>query len=134
MSVAALAPRIVPVAVPAADSADPNVSAPAASRVFALSRRVSGGMGARETVGHVLVFAGKTGADGSGNDVADLSVSFTTWWKDARSGEWMALASDTATHRKTKALGTLADADLFVQVTAAAGTGLGSVKVFCLEV
>jgi hypothetical protein len=104
--------RIITIAAFAGD-ADPNVTPPDAANVWEVNEYRQGD--ARGN-GHVLVGAFNA-------SVPTGTLTFRTWWKDERSGEWFILGEDTLTHRKGQVTSDMVAGIIFVQALVFANVG-----------
>lgn len=96
--------------------ADPNVSAPLASRIFRPEIWSASG---DHTKGHMLVGA-------FNNNAETGTVSFTTWLRDETDGSWYKFDADTLAHREIKVQPDCGPAAVFVQVTAFNGIAVAT--------
>jgi hypothetical protein len=140
MSVAFQATRLIPVAVAAADSSDPNTLTTAQTDARTQSLRVRGD-GGQLTFGHNLVLVAKDGAAGAGADVAGVTFDVTVWVKDAaaanvgngatNANNWYSLRPEaTVPSRRLLATDDVRNVDVYVQVTAVNAPG-ATASIIC---
>lgn len=101
-----------------APDANPNITAPSAGNIFALSDRNGSNGDISVGIGLVAIFV-KAGGGTFEDDTAAATVSFVLWIQDSAGAGWIRLTSDTATHRVYKvSADVLGASSLFAQVTA----------------